>query len=789
MKAIVAAVCLLMIVSTLAVIGGTGVFHTGAVALPPDAAVSASSAGNTNPLSNSVLSALSARHIPSKYVYLPNFNARASVRDGAVEPLYSTSPAPMGIGDFGLRNSSGSLTGYNLSTSSFEGSVNMNGLRPFYLLNDAPYSVTVQLNTVLNNVTLFGSPRYVFWTQNVFFYSARTHSLTFLDNIWNFSGPSFTLTKNSIYSAGGSIIAPVFYYDIGPTINVSYPFTVKLYLNSTLVGGRSAVYFNYSVSSLTGVKSGSYDRVVFNSALPGQPAAEAPDYLVSGTTLTPTGYLLYDAEMMIGGPGGGSTTSVYGIDGSMSLKYFNSSTNSYDNVPSAFNFGTDTGETSEGVSVYWTQNAVAHLVTGPSLLQGMWNVSDSNHAGHSLYSGTLTPASAFLFVSAGAKFNESAAAWAPVGSGGKFSYALPAGVYTGEALFSNYSAADFRLGADTQLILEHNGAMGIYTPLFAMGDSGVQSLASALSAQGSGTVSSPYVIRGTQNTPVNPLFSEVNDFFFPVFPGVLFVNTSLHVQLAGLPSFFFNYQSDIVPALQFFGFPTSNFMQFELYNASNISVVNTPFISGWFPAFLYGFPLANMIIWNSTHDLVAGNYFSSMGSSLLLFNSTRTVVWGNVFAENSLAGIGRGSPTRYFRMELASIYPSAVPTGLSVFSSGDTIYNNAFVVELPAISPDFSIYTFGGNTNYLNSWNVAFAKISGAQGTVFNGITLSAASIIGGGYIGGNYWWNYNPRGSRMLPFNDNGWIHIGGDYVPLVPGAPGSSSYSSVIMPDTAVL
>ena len=40
-----------------------------------------------------------------------------------------------------------------------------------------------------------------------------------------------------------------------------------------------------------------------------------------------------------------------------------------------------------------------------------------------------------------------------------------------------------------------------------------------------------------------------------------------------------------------------------------------------------------------------------------------------------------------------------------------------------------------------------------------------------------------------MLPFNDNGWIHKGGDYVPLVRGAPGSSSYSSVIMPDTAVL
>lgn len=129
-----------------------------------------------------------------------------------------------------------------------------------------------------------------------------------------------------------------------------------------------------------------------------------------------------------------------------------------------------------------------------------------------------------------------------------------------------------------------------------------------------------------------------------------------------------------------------------------------------------------------------------------------------------------------------------MPTGLSVFSSDDTIYNNAFAVELPAMSPAFNIYTFGG-ASYVDRWNVSFAKITEATPVVFNGILLNSASIIGGGYIGGNYWWNYNPRGSLMLPFNDNGWIQNGGDYVPLVPGAPVSNSYSSVIMPDMAAI
>ncbi|MBX8634839.1 MAG: thermopsin [Thermoplasmata archaeon] len=793
-KTIVAAVCLLMIVSTLVVLVTPGgyFYHAGSVSKQAQSAINAVShpSSSANTAAGSVLSALKSRGIPSKYVYLPNFNAKTSVKSGTIQPLYSGSPAPMGLGDFGLRNTTHGMVGYNLSTSSFEGSLTLNSLNPFYLLDDAPYSVTVQLNTVLNNVTLFGSPNYVFWTQNVFFYSARTHSLTFLDNVWNFSSSSFTLTKNSFYSENGNIVVPYFYYDIGPTITVPYPFTVNLYLNSSVIGGRSAVYFNYSVSSptLSHVKSGSYDLVVFNSTLPDQPAAKPPVYLVSGTTLTPTGYLLYDAELMIGGPGGGSTTSIYNISGAMTLKYLDQTSGSYANVPSAFDFGTDTGETSEGAAVYWTQNAVAHLVTGPSLLYGMWNVSGSSRAGSVSYSGTLNPSSAFLFVNSGSQFNASAAAWAPVGDGGSFSYMLPPGNYAAEGLFSDYSVTNFTLGHGTQIALAPNASMGIYTPLFALGNSGVSSLASSLSASGTGSSSDPYVISGTQNVPINSLFSEVNDYLYPVFPGVLFLNTSEHMQLVGLPSFFFNYMPDILPVLQYFGFPTSNYMQLEFYNASNISVINTPYISGWFPVFLYGLPLANLIVWNSTHDLIAGNYFSSMGSSMLIFNSTNILVWGNVFAENSIAGISLASPTRYFSFELAPIYPSSVPTGLSVFSSADTIYNNAFIVELPAISPAFNIYTFG-NASYLDVWNISFTKLSGAGTVVFNGISLNPSSIIGGGYMGGNYWWNYNPRGSLMLPFNDGGWIHNGGDYVPLVLGAPNSSSYSSVIMPDMASL
>lgn len=781
MKLIVVALAILVVLGTAGVFAAS-IHQPGKSSASPRAIASGSPfSAPPSSMAGAVLSQLRASHVATDYAFLPNFNARASVIGGSVAPLYDVSPAPMGIGDFGLINTSSGIMGYNTTTSSIDGSVTLNSLQPFYLLNDAPQSVGVQLNAVLNNVTLFGNQNFVFWTQNVAFYSPRTQTLTFLDNIWNFSSPTFTMTANSLYSYGGNIVAPIFYYDVGPTINVSYPFTVNLYLNSTVIGQRSAIFFNYSIASptLTQPLSGSYDRVLFNSTTMGMPSSTvAPQYLISGTTLTPTGYLLNDAELMIGGPGGGSTTSIFNINGNMQLMLLNESTGQYASVNSAYDFGTDTGETSEGIAVSWTTNAVAYLTPGPSLLYGMWNITPASSGSPLTYSGTLTPSNAFLFVSAGGSFNNSTAAWAPVHPDGTFSFALPPGVYSGAVLMSNHDPVyGLPMAGGMSVTLSEDTSMGIYTPLFAFTNQQIALLASS----GSGSESSPYMIGGEMGV-VNQLFSELNDFFFPVFPGVMLVDTTAYVGIS-TPTPYVEYMASLLPGLEFYGFPVANYMPFEFYNVSNASVVNSPFISGWFPYFLYGFPVANLLVWNSTDILVAGNYFSSMGSSALIFNSTGVLVWGNVFAENGLAGTSISHPSRYFQYELSPIYPSPVPTGLSVFSSGDLIYNNAFLVNLPAMSPDFNIYTFGG-ASYVDQWNVPFTLLRNASPSSFNGFLIPATSITGGGYLGGNFWYNYSPRGSLHLPFSDNGWISYGGDYVPLVLGSASSGNYNSVLQP-----
>ncbi|WP_241761834.1 thermopsin [Thermoplasma acidophilum] len=700
---------------------------------------------------SSVMQKLESRGISPKYAYLPDFNAQRIVHKGnTVSPTYATTPAPMGIGDIGLKYLNGQTLPYEINFTSTEASVTIDNLSDFYLLNDGPHSVTIQLNSVLTNVSILGNSSYSFWTQNVVFYSARTHQITFIDNVWNFSSPAFNMTTNALH--GNGILVPyVFYYDIGPTFNVTYPFTVDLYLNSTVINGNSAVYFNYSVFTSGKVYSGSYDTVIFNST--GHPGYRAPqpEYQIDGYGYDATGYLINDAEVMIGGPGGGSTTSIYSINATMHLYYLNSTTGTYQTVPSAFDIAADTGETSEGVAVSWSHGPdgyYAKLTAGPSFIYGMWNMSSVNNMEH--FSGSISPSNAFIFASPD-EMNLSTAAWVPTSASGHFSFTLPEGTYAYEALMSYYAPASGYLGSDTVISLLKDPTMGIYTPLFAFNN---QQLAN-ISVSGTGSSANPYVVENQQYMPINPLFDEFNDFVFPVFPGVMIANTNASVNLISMPSFYMQYAGYQVQILKNLKLPTYNYLPFEFYNTSNLSLWKDQFISGWFAYFLSGFPDANVIMWNSTHDLIGSNTFYSMDSSLLVFGGSNNVVWGNYFLQSPI------TKTKEFEY----INTNGAPFGVSMYSSGNLVYNNEFKVYITAYSPDYSIYT-GLPALYIDEWNISLQPAFIAHS--FNGFTLSG-SIIGTFYQGGNYWWNFN----GTIPYNDNGLIYYGGDYVPLVHGFP----------------
>ncbi len=686
----------------------------------------------------SVLNSLHSKGIPNKDIYLPNFNPQKSFAGNATNgPSYLTAPAPMGIGTYGFSNVSGNIVRNNISTSSFAASVTMQNFSTFYAYDDGPNSVTMQLNAVLNNVTLFGNSNYAFWTQNVLFYSARTHQLTFLDNVWNFSSPAFYMSSNVFSSADGNLVAPYYYYTVGPTFTVTYPFTVQLYLNSTVLNGDNTVFFNYSLADASGSMSGSYDTVQFNSSYGMGSGYSAPqsNFLVDSYNTTPTGFIPWDAEIMIGGPGGGSTALINQINATMTLKYLNSG--SYANVPNAYDVGSETGETSTGAAVTWTANDVAHLSAGPSFVYGMWNVSQTSTFDH--FSGQVNPPNSFMFVSQGSTFDAPNATWTPLSTTGTYSFSLPSGTYNTSILLADHTPAGGLLtsGTPQSFNLPFNYNMGVYTPLYAFGNSQLQ----YISLYGSGTPQSPYVLYNNPSPSgyLNPLFGVFNDYIFPQFSGVLLHSTTDNVLIQNMPSFAVQY---IYPAellgLEYFGISyASNDLGYVFYNAPNVMLTNN-YISGWFANTLTEFPVANVLLWATHGDTVFNNYFNVMDSGLFVYN-TQTATGGNNILNNYFIQDSSLNEYNYAGIAVSTTFGTSPygPVAISMYSSGNTITGNTVAVYDTVVSPFYSIYTGNYLTVYYhNNWN-------------------------------GNAWWNAS-FGHHNLPYNNNGQIYVGGDFTPM---------------------
>ncbi|MEM0157279.1 MAG: thermopsin [Thermoplasmataceae archaeon] len=727
--------------------------------------------GGWSSLRNLITSRLDNTSVPVYARYLPNFAVSPDIRDGNILPSYTSAPAPMGLASYGLMNSSGKLLPYTYSTSSFQGTINISSVSEFYMGSDAPHSFSIQLNSVLNNVTLFGNTGYQYWTQNVVDYSSMTGQLTFVDNIWNFTSPSAVINGNEFYSHGGTVVPGVYYYDIGPTLHILPPFNLSLYLNTTTIDNRNTVFFNYSISGRlengTSIdKSGSYDQVEFNSTSPVSGPVPPSQFQVSGSQLTGTGFIPMDAEFIIGGPGGGSTADFYNFSGSMALHYLDRSGRVV-SVGSAYNAGSETGETSSGIGMYYSGNT-AYLTTGPSFVEGMWNIS-SNQGMVSIH-GKVDPSNAFVMVSNSLLIDNATAQWAPTGTGGSFDYNLSPGNYSMEFLLSyhdsNYTEKIDLSAGKTYSVgpvqLNSNFSRGIYTPLYSFNNSQLINL----SISGNGTVSSPYVIPGPQylakagtyaQTSLNPAFSRVNDYLYPVFNGILQANTTNYTLYAGFRTASGNSPfkvslpvTDLASLTQEFDVPAVNFLSEVFYSVSNVTMANST-ISGWFSTVVYNNytldnvpPVASLILWNTTHSLIERNSIESQGSGILIYNRNSTesdnYVWNNTFSNYPYIYPGD--------------YYGYAPIGLIVESSGNTVYNNAFTSTIPLVSisgTGANIYN-GGNATYTDRFNIT-REISG-KAVHFNGMSLSG-SILNTSYQGGNYFYNYLGNGS--MPYNGSG--------------------------------
>jgi len=742
----------------------TAPVHSPTVAAAPTATPAATVARMS--MGRSILDGLEKSGVPARAIYLPNFAGGGALRGNVVAPITSVAPAPMGLGDFGVRNTTGTPHPYVIDSTSWEGSITLNSGDFFYIDNDGPDTFGVQLNAVLSNTTVYGASNNDYWIQDVLFFTPSTSSIQMLDNIWNLSTPS-TAEPASTFLAGhynGTPANGAYYYDLGPTFTTGFPFTAHLYENASITNlsgvEYSTVRFGYDIVSGTGttIGSGIFDTVLFARAAGA--SIPLPQFQVNGGSLTPTNFLLYDTELMIGGPGGGSTTQVYALNGSMQIAYYNRSIGRYSLDPSAWTAGTDTGETSEGVAVSYATPGTALLGAGPSIVEPLWNATPGGNAGRLEFTGTVSPDNAFLFLSPGATFNASDAAWAPFLPGGTFTFYLPPGTYSGEALLANHDTRDVALtgGAgttvSTSISLPYDLSVGVNTPLFAWNNAELANLSFA----GAGTAGSPYLLYDNEYTTLDPLFGELNDFLFPVFPGALVVGTSAYFDLDHPAPFTVLYPAAYDARLFVNGLPDTNQLQIELYDTSHGSITDASDIGGWICGCQFNFPNpyypdGEIVLWGATSTLIAGNAFEDQGVGIVLMQGSGNVVWGNEFLNGLLA-------------------PATFPAqfGIWEMESSDLIYNNAFDTSVTAFSPSYNLYN--GNTQInRNAWNLSGWEPSSTV-RVVNGFNLSG-SLLGGPAVCGNWWWDYTP--GMSLPYNEPyqggaPFITTGGDYCPSGP-------------------
>ena len=524
---------------------------------------------------------------------------------GHIIPFYYQAPAAMGISDYGLSNTTGTITPYIDRTTSVESITTITD--PLGVQTTNPYysgllSYSAQMNLDLYNVTLKGNAGNVIWLQNLFSYNPQTGSFSISEDDWNSTAPynaynfsasdagagSFPLRSTILYgtgSTGGSLD----YSSSAPSFApMHYPFTVELFTNTTVgtyTGSAwcranparctdvNLVYMNYSVYQNgvhicpTGTETapkvcGSYDTLYFNSTSPSNPkplSFGSAQIEANGLQYTPVG-MPYDIEMTLGiGSSDGSNSNDNYANATLQLFLLNATTHRMTPPYAAYDFGSGTDETAMGVygtySIQPNGMPIEQFRSGPPLLVGLWNASGPSFGvgSHWLNYAHIVPGNAWLAIAPGAgAVNQSYFQVAPTfgwytgkGALGKNIWLQP-GMYTVEVMLSGYNEVVqtvnlMTANASLSITLTKNPASTVYTPLYAFTNSDLANL----SLSGAGTSASPYIMPSAEQgtVPLQFVFEGLNTFFFGVWSGVWFNGTTAYVDMNPPMSFYVSYPS------------------------------------------------------------------------------------------------------------------------------------------------------------------------------------------------------------------------------------------------------
>lgn len=795
-----ALVAVIMLVSSLGLAaGGAGApasVHAGALANPPAAHPAAASGPvapslashatvpstpaprTTAPVSDSGLpygiaqaeSQIHAGLVSPSAVLLPRAPSASGIPapgSPITGPSYPSVPAPMGLADFGQ----GAHGPYEYNSTSFAATLNLTSFtdyNPGYSgWGAGPDWMTFQLNTVTVNTSYPGATNGSFWIQNVVHFNGT--SLQFEDNIWNFSSRAACLGAGTLLSYFGQQ-SGCFYYVYGPTFQVTYPMVMTLYNNLTIFNdsGRMVpgVYFNYSLTFNGTTHAGDFDFVTFNG---NATAAAPPEFQVNGFTYNPLGYLFYDAEIIFGGNGGGANAMIANLSGTATLQYLPGGSTRYRSVPSAYDYGGDTGETAEGIAATWT-NTTETLTQGPSFLYGLWNTTNGTFGPHAP-SATVTPtfnglpSYGFVFAANSTQValnGTNGANWSywPTEANGTATTVLPdfgsSTSYTAMFLANGFDPATLSFGASgviTPALTANYSAFD--TPVYLSSDAAVTGYA----ASGvSGITFNPFTFPTPTLTIADvqsfvlPQFNRLNDFLYPTFMLFAALNLSYSVVVNNFTqaASTFNYTSDghgggVIPGWTqgyFFNFGTGSF------EVSNVSVIGN----------------STLYYADGIEPLPSVEFWQTVGS-----NASYIVTGGDSFGVD----VYNGNYTSLYQIQgetganAIAVLDSSYTFATAISSNGTDIRGTPTWAAYLDLSTDTQIYGLTAQNHSLGSYAVYASYLYVTEATALSGATLFEGIYVDYATLSGltatnGAWLGYLEEGtsisaSNVLVENANG--------------------------------
>jgi len=312
------------------------------------------------------------------------------------------SPLASGIASFGISNSSGTVSSYEVRTSQIVGTAKISSFQ-VDTANASQYGVntsgaSLQLNAMLVVNDAGSLSQKVYWVQNVPDFVTAASKVSFGDEIWNNTDNTGFLSNQTITSTnvqnggfvyqsgtGGQSGGPNLYAFVMNNASYVLPFDFGL-LAKAAVLPKTGVLVQLGYRLLSNGTTVSSSTNWFDNVTIVDPSAQTAYFDVSGNSTTPTGHY-YDAELVFAGEGNLESAYFTQLNATLGLFYQNATSGALSSFPTYYGFGGDTGEAASNLVVTYT-NGLAHLSPGDTP-----NYSYLGSASLAIDPGTLAPTS------------------------------------------------------------------------------------------------------------------------------------------------------------------------------------------------------------------------------------------------------------------------------------------------------------------------------------------------------------------------------------------------------------